>query len=535
MNEVMEAQLQSWARRYVRQVASRVRPVSASRRRKLLVVHLDGVPKTALEEALRSRQMPFLAGLVNSGAYALDEAFWGSPASTPAFQGGFLYGHRHPNLPAYSWFDRELGRRVQMNTPADALAIEARLGARPGTSLLSEGGHTYFSLFQAQATNRLCMSTLADFKVMKRSLRYEMDGVLAGRTRGPLDYLRSLGRDAWNAFHEVRRWARAQGDWRHEHGYLLSRVFLQRLGWSFAHTKAMVDMVRGVPIVYLVYGNYDEVAHRRGPRSEQALEELRRVDAYLGELHAVAHAVEPGYDVVILSDHGHVDSEAIEKRTGQRLEKLLLEGAPLPVAEDVRRGLLDGRSPEASLAPRAPSEPVVVESGNFSHVYLTRERQPLEAAELLAHFPDVLGRATRHPDIGIVVVRRRDEAVALIGGQVYGAEDVVYAPLPAEFSPRAVADYLRELPHMPTAGDLVLFGQAVPQGGTVGFAWEFGSHGGLTRTETGSLICWPRSLPVDLSSLGHCAELHERLSSVYRDGPRPRREAGLLEWEEAHP
>jgi hypothetical protein len=90
-----------------------------------------------------------------------------------------------------------------------------------------------------------------------------------------------------------------------------------------------------------------------------------------------------------------------------------------------------------------------------------------------------------------------------------------------EFSRRAVADYLRELPHLPTAGDLVLFGQAVSRGGTVGFAWEFGSHGGLTRTETSSAICWPSSAPVDLSGLSHCVDLHNRLSEVYRDESRP--------------
>jgi hypothetical protein len=536
VNEVIHTRLRSWARDYVRQVAPHVRPVSASRRRKLLVVHLDGVPRSALDTALAGRQLPFLQKLLASGTYALDEAFWGSPASTPAFQGGFLYGHRHPNLPAYSWFDRELGRPVRMNTPADALVMEGRLGARPGTSLLSEGGHTYFSLFQAQAHNRLCMSTLASFKTMARGFQYEMEGVLAGRTQAPLGYLRSFGEDAWNSFLEVRRWARAQQDWRHEQSYLVSRVLLQRLGWSFAHTKALVDMVRGVPVIYLVYGNYDEVAHRRGPRSEQALEELRRVDAYLAELHAVARTVKPGYDVLILSDHGHVDSDAIEKRTGQRLEALLLRGEPLPLSEDVRRGLLDGRALPAPSARAAPEEPVVVESGNFSHVYLTRGREPLEAAELVARFGEVLGRATRHPDIGLVVVRRRDSAVALIGGQVYTPEEIAYAPLPPEFSRRAVEDYLRELPHMPTAGDLVLFGQAVPRGGTVGFAWEFGSHGGLTHTETNSFICWPRALPVDLSGLSHCAQLHERLSSVYRDGSRWRRERAAVGFqEEAHP
>ena len=69
---------------------------------------------------------------------------------------------------------------------------------------------------------------------------------------------------------------------------------------------------------------------------------------------------------------------------------------------------------------------------------------------------------------------------------------------------------------MPTAGDLVLYGEATHRGGTVGFAWEFGSHGGLTKTETDSVVCWPSDGPVDLSGLGHCTQLHEKLSEAYR-------------------
>jgi hypothetical protein len=159
---------------------------------------------------------------------------------------------------------------------------------------------------------------------------------------------------------------------------------------------------------------------------------------------------------------------------------------------------------------------VVIESGNFAHVYLTREHTPLEASELLAHHREVLARASRHPDIGIVALRRGDSAVALVKGGVYGPDEIRGAPLAEEFSKRAVADFLRELPHLRTAGDLVLFGDAVEPGATVGFAWEFGSHGGLTKTETRSVVCWPSDAPVDLSGLSHCVRLHERLSEVYR-------------------
>lgn len=517
MSSVIGPELQTWGNALVRRIGAKVPPVAPSRRRRLLVVHLDGVPKALLEEAVQQGTMPFFSRLVRSGTYHFDDAFWGSPASTPFFQAGLLYGLEHPNLPAYSWFDRDLGRKVQMNTPQDTLDIESRLGRDSSNSLLADGGHTYFSLFHAGAGNRLCMSTLASLKVMARSLSYEMQGLMVARTSSAFKYLRSLGMDAWMAAREVVRWARAVRDWRHESAFLVSRVLLQRIGWSFVHTKALVDMVRGVPAVYLVYGNYDEVAHRRGPRSATAIAELHRVDAYLAELYAVARAAEHPYDVIFLTDHGHVDSLPIEQRQGRKLEDVLLQGEPLPLPEDVRRGLLEGRAVPSFNEPRPEEAPVVIEAGNFAHIYLTRDRTPLEAAELVARHPEVLGRAMSHPDIGMVAVRRGNQAVALVKGGVYGADEVDRAPLSSEFSRQAVSDFLRELPHMKTAGDVVLFGEAVRQGGTVGFAWEFGSHGGLTNTETRSMVCWPTDAPVDLSGLSHCSRLHQRLAGAYRE------------------
>jgi hypothetical protein len=274
-------------------------------------------------------------------------------------------------------------------------------------------------------------------------------------------------------------------------------------------------MVRGVPAIYVVYGNYDEVAHRRGPFSPQARAELLRIDRDLAALYTMGRSVEVPYDLYLMADHGHVDSIPVERRQGQRLRALLLEGPHVEPTETLRRGLLDGR-PVRVAGERREDEPVVIEAGNFAHVYLTRGREPLEAMDLLTRFPAVLARADRCEDIGIAMVRRGDSAVALVGGEVYGPEEIDRAPLAAEFSKRAVADMLRELPRMKTAGDLVLYGESVTPTGTVGFAWEWGSHGGLTKIETESALLWPANGPVDLSGLSHCAQLYQRFSEAYR-------------------
>ncbi len=517
---LVSTDVQEWAKAARRRLAGRVQPLRGGRPkalRKALVVHLDGVPRAVLDQAVARGAMPFLSRLVRTGAYALDSAFWGSPASTPCFQAGLLYGLRHPNLPAYHWFDRELNRVVRMNVPQDALAIEGRLKAYGRNTLLEGGGTTYLSLFRADASNLLCMTALADVRRASCGLARELGTLSPARRQSSGSFLRALAQDTLDTARDVSRWVRGlHGDLRHEREYQLNRFFMIDLAWNLAHSQSLVDMAKGVPLIYLVFGNYDEVAHRRGPRSRQALDQLVRVDHQLEELYGFSQALEVPYDVLFVTDHGHVDSAPIEQRIGQKVERYLLGGAPAVVSGDLERGLLDGRPPLFESPVQVREEPVVIEAGNFAHVYLTRGRKPLEARELLARHRDVLGRVAAQRDIGITALRRGSAAVAIIRGGVYGPREIASAPLEWEFSRRAVADLLDELPHMPTAGDLVLFGEVCQPGGTVGFAWEFGSHGGVTRTETDSVVLWPARFPVDLSGLSHATRLHEKLSEVYR-------------------
>lgn len=520
-----------WASRRFRHIAREQAKGKRSRRvpgmerkRRLLLVHLDGVPIEVLRTAIQDGTMPFLGRLVRSGAYRLDAAFWGSPASTPAFQAGALYGLRHPNLPAYHWFDRELGRTIHMNVPRDAVAIEDRLAGSRHQSLLSGGGRAYLSLFRAGAENQAAMTALANLRELSRTVRRELRGLGGPARQGLWAWARSVIRDTWNTALDVRDWGRGLGgDFRHEREYLLNRLLMMSMAWSVAHSRALIDLVRGVPVVYLVFGNYDEVAHRRGPFSPQAIAQLAKVDRDLEELYAFARLSAPSYDVLFVTDHGHVESVPFEQRQPLTLPKTLSGEGRTVLDAALEAALLDGRRrPELNGEGAAPRQaPEVVEAGNFAHIYLDRGPSPLEAAALLTGpYREVLARIARHPDIGIAAVRRGEGAVALIGGRAYGPDELASAPLDEAYNPLAVADLLHELPHMKTAGDVVLYGQAAGPSRTVGFAWEFGSHGGLTHAEVDSAILWPVDGPVRGEDLTHVIQLHDRLASAYLDGPR---------------
>jgi hypothetical protein len=512
MNSMIAPELQTWAGAAISRIAGKVQRLP-KRRRRALVIHLDGVPKSFLDASVASGRMPFLASLVRSGAYRLDPAFWGSPASTPSFQAGLLYGLRHPDLPAYLWYDRALGREVRMNTPRDTVALEERLGRRTDQSLLQGGGTAYFSLFSGGAANQLAMSSLSHVRASASAFVRTFDGLSDGAQAKAMAELKHVLGGVFHHTREVARWVRKLGDTRHERNFLVNRALLS-LGWEYARRRVAVDMVRGVPVIYLVFGNYDEISHRRGPTSAEAQRELWRVDGALAELFAVARTLDEPYDVYFLTDHGHIGCSPFEKRCGKPLLAHLTTGPNDPPGEAVQNGLLSGRGAPVRQANRV--QPIVVDAGNFAHVYLEGGSRPLEAREVLARYPELLTRASRHPDVALTVLRRGEGAVALVGNGLFGPDEIHRAPLSDRFSRHAAADLLREVPHMSNAGDVVVFGQSVDEETTVGFAWEFGSHGGLTHTETQSLICWPTDAPVTLSGLTHSAELHERLSAVYR-------------------
>ncbi|MGQ0504157.1 MAG: alkaline phosphatase family protein [Myxococcaceae bacterium] len=521
-NQVLQTSVHDWAKGAISRIGKNVNRVETRRPRKLVLIHLDGVPRKLLDDAVRTGKMPFLSSLVQSGAYHLDSAFWGSPASTPCFQAGALYGLRHANLPAYHWYDRALVKEIHMNVPKDALLVEQHLKVRPENSLLEGGGTSYLSLFRADATNRMCMSALADMKVAAKAIVKDLKGVRGPKRQPVWRFIRELVRDTWRTGLDVFRWGRRLKDFRHEREYVANRFFMM-LGWELAHSRTLIDMVRGVPAIYLVFGNFDEVAHRRGPLSEQAISTLFQADAAFEELYTFSKALDEPYDIVFITDHGHVDSAPFEKNTGLRLKKYLLEGASMPLSGELENALRDGRTAEkrerVALSSSPETGPVVVEAGNFSHVYLTRDTRALEAMDFIESptYRDVLARAAASPQIGIVALRRGDSAVGIIRGRAYGPDEITSAPLSSGFSKRAVADLLRELPHMPTAGDLVLYGEVTHAAGTVGFAWEFGSHGGLTTVETDSVVLWPSDAPLDLRGLSHCSQLYDKLSEVYRN------------------
>ena len=124
----------------------------------VVFVQLDGVAFPVLRWAIQAGGVPTLRRWVTSGDYVLREWTAQLPCTTPASQLGILHG-TIAGVPAFRWYDRELGRVLIANRPDDAAVIEQR--ATTGNGLLADGGLGLGNLFTGDAPRAiLTMSRL---------------------------------------------------------------------------------------------------------------------------------------------------------------------------------------------------------------------------------------------------------------------------------------------------------------------------------------------------------------------------------------
>jgi hypothetical protein len=511
----------------------------APRGRRLVIVQVDGVSRRRLERAMADGYMPALAARLASGRHVLSSCRSGAPASTPAFQAGLFYGVS-PSVPGFVWFDRATRREVRMDRPDDAAAVERRL-ARTGRGLL-RGGTSYFSIFSGgAAVPHFCLSGLAG--------DLELDWY--AEHLGPWDVCASTlahsvtaTRSALRVAQEVAaglvdglRWSIALGRVKHEPRFLAHRVLIGAVLRELAVQGILVDLSRGIPVVFVDFLSYDETAHRRGPDADAALRCLASIDAGLGVIFSAADAVpELGYEVHVLSDHGHVPTLPFESLAGATLPEFVTiadRGEPLPRGPRAppSRGLLRGRTGGARINGVA-----VAEAGDLAHVYFLDDRGPLPLDGLRARHWRVLAALSASRAVGLLGVRGGARGFALVRGEILDLadpSDVARLPHP---DPALLAAYLADLLALRESGDIVVQGWRGEGREVVAYAWEFGSHGGVAPEELEAFVAHPSACAFRFADALRPSELHAfferiRAGAATRrgadDDPRARGEASL--------
>lgn len=523
-----------------RRAARRPHPVADPEVDGVLFVQLDGVPFPVMQWAVQSGAVPHIRRWLAGGEYQLRSWTAQLPCTTPASQLGILHG-TIDRVPAFRWYDRELGRVLVANRPADARVIEAR--ASNGQGLLHDDGVSISNLFSGDAPRS--MMTMSHMELKRGSTQTRR--AFAWFLTSPSGFVRSFPRtlaeivkERWQSRRQVKR-------------DLDPRV---HRGWDFAVLRALTnallrdlntalvaeEMRRGTRSIYVDYVDYDEIAHHAGMFRPESLAALDGLDRTLGELVRLAEVAPRRYRLVVVSDHGQSQGAVFADRYGQTLSAVCselmdehVENVDAPVeglgrvdsmVGDIGEGGLTGKiatraGAGLTEAQRTPTtagpeeEPVIVlGSGNLGLIYL-REARRRSLEELDHAWPHLVPGLARHP--GISFVAGVDEAHTpwaigaegrhnLATGEVEGVDPL--APFGAH-APRTLARALS----LAEAPDLYVNSSLDPVTQDVAaFEGLVGSHGGLGGWQDQGMLLGPSDLMSDLpEDIEGADQLHQVL------------------------
>src|SRR5277367_1164904 len=265
----------------------------------VILFEIDGLGETILREAVRDGHVPTIARWLSDGTHKVLGWECDLSSQTGASQAGLLLGSNW-DMPAFRWYEKETGRTMVSNHPADAAEIERRRST--GEGLLANGGTSRGNMFSGDAPR--CTATMSVIRDRSRS----KSGDFFAYFSDPYGFLRTIVLSLADIAYERRatRRQRRSGAAHVERGgmYPLVRAAIAVVMRDLNVALLMADIVEGVPVSYATFVGYDEVAHHAGIREPDALAVLKRHDRQLERLErAVSQAPRP-YHLVVLSDHG---------------------------------------------------------------------------------------------------------------------------------------------------------------------------------------------------------------------------------------
>jgi hypothetical protein len=532
--------LQRLVDRLVRRLRLGAAPEPSPRHR-LLIVQIDGLSRAVLEQALAEGRMPFLRRLLKRHGHRLTPMCVGLPTSTPAFQIAAMYGVR-PDIPGFHYHDKRRHADVYFPRRGDAAIVE-EAHARGRRGILAQGS-AYGCVFTGGALNNLF-----SFAMLKRPTGRGLLRVVSAfvvllwviikcLTLTGLEIARAVLRLIADPVGETAR------GWKWLGLKIALSVWVREL-FTLVTSR---DLYAGVRAIYVNYVDYDVFAHSFGPRHRRALRALHRIDRSIHQLWRVARRVpEHRYHFYVLSDHGQMVTTPYQTLSRGRpferafFEELLPAGSVAAAAAppDRRRlatglrtfrtqgapGLFQrfmnyleqdfpwtlGETPEA----RQQDGVRVIAAGPNAFVYFLDDEQPLSLEMVEQRFPGLADELSRHRGVGFVLARSAAGPVCLWRGKRYLVGDEPVGPLTGREDWALAAQGIRDLMAMPSAGDLVIYGNDAPDG-SVSYIPEIGAHAGPSADELHTFIMTPPGVSLP-ASITHPVQLYEYFINYCED------------------
>ncbi len=534
----------------MQQVSARQEGVVRTDQPGLVVVQIDGLAQPILARQVRAGRVPHLAGWVRSGRYRLNGWEALLPPTTPASQAGLLHGN-NDGIPAFRWYEKEIGRVMVANHPEDAALVATRISN--GEGLLSNDGASVGNLFSGDAVRSyMTMATIKD-----KSQGLGQSKTFYSFFASPYNYLGTIvrsGGEVIKEYTQARRQRRAGIVPMMHRGmpYPIARAATNVALRDLSTSLVIEEMYRGAPVIFVDYTDYDEIAHHSGPERGETFDALDGVDRAIATLEKAAGSAPRPYRFVVVSDHGQTLGATFLQRYGKTLGDVIrdLMGGAATVEQATQRveewgqtnaflsevtqtkgvtgslartalrsqtedgvvglGPTDAEAgpgesgPEAATPEERPNL-IAIASGNFGLVYFPRLPGRVTLEQLTEAYPGLVDALSGHPGIGAMLIRSEAHGALVVGrdginfldeNRVEGVDPV------AQYGGRAREAFVRldGMDHVPDLSVISLYDPEFDE--VAAFEELIGSHGGLGGPQTRPLILHPTEWTLDEELVG---------------------------------
>ncbi len=537
----------------------------------LIILQIDGLSHQTLLAALDRGAMPYLKRLIERDGHRLQGWWCGVPSSTPAIQGGLMYGNNE-NVPAFRWYEKQTGQTFVAKHPQDAHLMQERLSE--GRSGLLTGGSSYVNLLDGGA--RLALFTVSALNPQRLFENVRGVGFAMLLLLSPLRLLRIIGNAIWDYGRDlgrrlVTRFDTALGRRRRRFSPIASlfQIIASVIFRELQTFGILTDIYRRIPAIYANFYGYDEVAHQLGVLDDETARVLKGIDHQVKEIDTARKrfSFRRKYDLFIFSDHGMSPStpfkELYGESLGELLARLVAQHSKRPISLDERgdgqphantearfllnelEGIQANLSPRSQklagllrdfVARRVPAEDaatsewdlsrqcdlILRNSGTVSHVYFTLTRHQMDMSEIELIYPGLLRQLVEHPGPGLILGRERGQAMVMT---INGLRQLNPAGRPADPlvldlldnlpDPLLAAAQLARLTCFSNSGDLVIFGRWDSRGQVVCFEPHWATHGGVGGEQNRPFMLLPPHLDWDISRVTGPEQLYPLFMGRY--------------------
>ena len=467
---------------------------------RLLVIHVDGLSHNRLQVALAGGQMPFVKQMLETGGYEAMPYRCGVPSTTPFAQAGILYGD-NSEIPSYRWWDKEADLLVAFGSGSTFARVADRYFK--DRTPLTEGGACIAALYRAGATDRFGPA----YEERHRPDQKDAGGrAIAAFLLNPVALYFWIRHGGLALFRIASEYLRARfARRRTADRYVVADIYHEVLVHHLTRFALLQAIDEGLPAIYACFYTYDEAAHAFGPTDPNTLRVLRHIDS---TIRLASQRSGDRYHVVVLSDHGQVETVPFALTSGRSLGAFVSELLPDLIVTEHRGAAHAGRGEK----PAGRVE--ITYSGGLAHVYFADVPGRMDEAGLEASFPGLVAKVAAIEGVGSVMLGG-DQLVTTTGRysirEPLGPETEKF--LAAFDDPHILASQLRRLDGFERSGDLVVFG-AYDGATQVTFEDQVGGHGSIGGDQLHPFVLAKREWGWNLSAVTNSSHLYPLLEAL---------------------